>query len=152
MSFAQFEQSPKGKRIRPLILNSESVKRMEVLSEHRRPALLAIAEEIEQVAPDLTDTEKQHVGRWIHRVLGPRGWRPVDKKRMPAGSLFSMAAVYARISMPADYSSDAPVSPHSGDAASRLKAARAGIKRLPHKPESVSEFLAAKRLAARKER
>ena len=68
MSFAQFEQSAKGKRIRPLILNSESVKRMEVLSEHRRPALLAIAEEIEQVAPDLTDTEKQHVGRWIHRV------------------------------------------------------------------------------------
>ena len=143
MSFAQFEQSPKGKRIRPLILNSESVKRMEVLSEHRRPALLAIAEEIEQVAPDLTHTEKQHVGRWIHRV---------DKKRMPAGSLFSMAAVYARISMPADYSSEAPASPPSGDAASRLKAARAGIKRLPHKPESVSEFLAAKRLAARKEK
>lgn len=148
MSFAQFEASSKGERIRPILHDRDALRRMEDLSERGRPALLAVADAIERAVPALTNTEKQHVGRWLHRLLGPRGWRPAEKKRMPKGSLFTTASVYQRVGPPDE--------PGSGDAApgggaARLAAARAAIRRLPVKPQGVRSFLAAKRRAARTE-
>ena len=129
--------------------------RMEALSAQGRPALMAVADEIARVTPSLTNTEKQHVGRWLHRLLGPRGWRPAEKKRMPKGSLFSIAAVYRRVPSfpeegephPSQPGLEQPTSPSS-----RLALARAAIRRLPVKPQSVSDFISEKRSTAKRER
>jgi hypothetical protein len=152
MSFAAFEMSQAGRRIRPILHNQQAISRMEALSARGRPALIAVADAIEQVAPALTNTEKQHVGRWLHRLLGPRGWRPFEKKRMPAGGLFSMAAVYRRIGEVHDLSAAEEAAPEAPrDAAARLTAARAAVRRLPVKPLGAAAFIAEKRRAAKRE-
>jgi hypothetical protein len=125
---------------------------MEALSSRGRPALIAVADAIAQVAPALTNTEKQHVGRWLHRVLGPRGWRPAEKKRMPAGGLFSMAAVYRRVGEAGDSPDQVAAAPEPPrDASARLAAARAAVRRLPVKPLGAAAFIAEKRRAAKRE-
>lgn len=153
MSFAAFEMSRTGRRIGPILHDRDAISRMEALSQRGRPALIAVADAIERVAPALTNTEKQHVGRWLHRVLGPRGWRPAAKKRMPSGSLFSMAAVYRRVGEAVEDPEpeiNAPAAPR--DASSRLAAARAAVRALPVKPLSANAFIAEKRRAAKRER
>ncbi len=156
MSFSQFVKSPSGESIRPILTDLARIRRMEAFSAAGRPALLAVASEIESVAPSLTHTEKQHVGRWVHRVLGPRGWRPVEKKRMPGGGLFRTASVYRRIGRSAAAADQPAADRHPGAAhrgvADRLAAARERVRRLPVKPQSVNAFLRSKRDAARNER
>lgn len=143
MSLAAFETSATGRRIRPILINQDAIGRMEALSLRGRPALIAVSNEIERVAPALTNTEKQHVGRWLHRVLGPRGWRPVDKKRMPPGGLFSMATVYERIQSANDETGVCRPS--------RLAAAQAAVRRLPNPLPSAKAFIAEKRRLAKRE-
>jgi hypothetical protein len=153
-SFTQFAHSGTGEKIRPILHDGETIRQMEALSAAGRPALLAVADKIEKVAPSLSDTEKQHVGRWVHRLLGPRGWRPVEKKRMPRGSLFATASVYRRIAGvpnrdgPSRVLQPAP----PADAESRLRLARQRIRRLPVKPQGSRAFIAEKRQAAKRER
>jgi len=151
MSLSGFEKSPAGESIRPILQNSEAIRRMEALSMQGRPALIAVADQIERVAPSLTNTEKQHVGRWLHRLLGPRGWRPAEKKRMPRGSLFSMAAVYRRVAPPDGEGGLPPATAAPVDHASRLRMARQAVRCLPVKPQSVKEFIAEKRRNAKRE-
>lgn len=166
MSFAQFQSSPQGAAVAPVLKDRTALQRMEAFSRAGRPALLAVVAEIERVAPTLTDTEKQHVGRWVRQLLGPRGWRPVDKKRLPKGGLFTTAAVYARIG-PADASADGAGNGRSEDDAGtetgtsgfasmaspeeRLASARARIAALPLRPMSVERFIADKRREARRD-
>lgn len=154
MSFSKFMDSPAGESIRPILSDQARIRRMEAFSAAGRPALLAVAAEIESVAPSLSDTEKQHVGRWVHRVLGPRGWRPVEKKRLPGGGLFRTAAVYRRIS-PSAAADQPPRDPPPGSGnlspKGRLAAARERVRRLPVKPQGVNAFLRSKRTAAKTE-
>lgn len=159
MSFSHFEHSDTGARVARVLKNKEALGRMEAFSRAGRPALLAVVGEIEKVAPALTDTEKQHVGRWVHRLLGPRGWRPIDKKRLPKGGLFTTGAVYGRVSGAASAGGD-----HVPDALGarvtttshrtveeRLLSARAIVAALPVRPISVDEFIAEKRREALRE-
>lgn len=159
MSFSHFEHSETGARVAGVLKDKEALGRMEAFSRAGRPALLAVAGEIEKVAPALTDTEKQHVGRWVHRLLGPRGWRPVDKKRMPKGGLFTTAAVYGRAGAepgpePVSARADAHADLTSGtrememSARERLRSAQAIVAALPVRPMSVDEFIAEKRREA----
>lgn len=146
MSFASFTTSPKGSHIGSLL--KAAVPQMERLSQAGRPALLAVAPQIARAGVALTDTEKQHVGRWVHRLLGPRGWRPTEKKRLPKGSLFTTAAVYERVGgagAPARVVRPAPV---RNDPAARLAAVRERVRALPAEPQSVKAFIAEKKRAA----
>lgn len=159
MSFSMFEHSTSGAAIASVLKSVHALRQMEAFSRAGRPALLAVADEIEKVAPTLSDTEKQHVGRWVHRLLGPRGWRPVEKKRLPKGGLFTTAAVYRRISPESGYHSigddrAAPeaVAPVAASVVERLAAARARVRALPIKPPSVASFIADRRQAARREK
>lgn len=153
MSFSQFENSTKGGRIRPIICDPTAIRRMEAYSSAGRPALLAVAERIEAEVRELSNTEKQHVGRWVHRLLGPRGWRPVDKKRMPKGSLFTTATLYQRITPTADDQPLRILQPSRVERPiSRLAAAREQVRQLPAKPMGVKAFIAQKRRAAKLER
>lgn len=157
MSFSQFEHSATGARVKHVLVDSEAVRRMEAFSRAGRPALLAVARDIEKVAPALTDTEKQHVGRWVHRLLGPRGWRPTAKKRLPKGGLFTTAAVYVWIGAGEGGSgaeSDVPSAlarPGRDSAEIRLARARTRVAALPVRPMSVAAFIAEKRHEARRE-
>lgn len=156
MSFAEFAGSPKGELIRSILHDADSIRRMVAFSAAGRPALLAVAPAIARAKLPLSDTEKQHVGRWVHRVLGPRGWRPAGKKRLPRGSLFATAAVYERVAgAPSPGAGPARVvrpAPKSAGPASRLEAARARVRALPVKPQGVKAFIAEKRRAAARER
>lgn len=165
MSFTQFQSSARGEAVAPVLRSAAAIGRMEAFSRAGRPALLAVAAEIEQVAPTLTDTEKQHVGRWVHRLLGPRGWRPVEKKRLPKGSLFTTAAVYAHIGLdhpagagPKDEGQGClPASEAATERDSslpvfdRFASARARVAALPVRPISVASFVAEKRREARRD-
>lgn len=153
MSFAAFASSPKGDVIGAIL--EASLPQLVSYSEAGRPALLAVAPQIARSGVALTDTEKQHVGRWVHRLLGPRGWRPADKKRLPRGCLFRTASVYERVE-----GSTAPTASPSRvlrptarmpDPADRLAAVRARVRALPVRPPSVSRFIADKRRAAARE-
>lgn len=150
MSFTDFARSDKGGLIGSILHDPESIRRMEAYSAAGRPALLAVAAQIERAELPLSDTEKQHVGRWVHRVLGPRGWRPVDKKRMPRGGQFATAAVYKRAT--GLEAADRPSVPAGNDLASRLRAARERVRALPVKPQGVKAFIAEKRRLAKRER
>lgn len=163
MSFSQFEHSAKGAAIAPVLVSSAALGRMEAFSRAGHPALLAVAGEIEKVAPGLSDTEKQHVGRWVHRLLGPRGWRPIEKKRLPKGGLFTTAAVYGRIG-PAEREPgrgrlgddrDGPLLSALGvkpSADERLALARTRVAALPIRPASVASFIADKRRDAHRDK
>lgn len=151
MSFADFTHSDKGGLIGSILHDPESIRRMEALSAAGRPALLAVAAQIEKAELPLSDTEKQHVGRWVHRVLGPRGWRPVEKKRMPRGGQFTTAAVYKRVT--GLEAARPPRAEQAGsDPASRLRTARALVRGLPVKPQGVKAFISEKRRLAKRER
>ncbi len=154
MSFSDFAGSREGSLIGAILREQGAIRRMEALSNAGRPALLAVAGRIEQVAPSLSNTDKQHVGRYVHRVLGPRGWRPVDKKRLPKGGLFVTASVFARVGAAAQGATLAAAddAPPAMDALSRIAAARALVRQLPVKPHGVEAFLADKRRAAKLER
>lgn len=154
MSLNAFSRSRQGKTIDTILRTREAIDRMEAFSAAGRPALQAIADRIAEVAPSLSDTEKQHVGRYVHRVLGPRGWRPVDKKRLPKGSLFTTAAVYARADAPVE-SEGLPSEPDGTrqrrEAVARLEAAREILRPFPIKSISVERFIADKRREAKRE-
>lgn len=153
MSFADFAGSPKGDRIGAIL--KASIPQLVRYSEAGRPALLAVAPQIAKAGVALTDTEKQHVGRWVHRLLGPRGWRPADKKRLPKGCLFRTASVYERVdgTTPAAVRARVPQpAAKAADPAERLASARARARALPVRPPSVSRFVADKRRAAARER
>lgn len=156
MSFSDFAGSREGSLIGAILREQGAIRRMEAFSSAGRPALLAVAGRIEQVAPSLSNTDKQHVGRYVHRVLGPRGWRPVDKKRLPKGGLFVTASVFGRVggAVAEDATRALAGARHAParDAASRIAAARALVKQLPVKPRGVAAFLADRRRAAKLER
>ena len=152
MSFTDFKRSDKGDLIGSILRDPESIRRMEALSVAGRPALLAVAAQIEKAELPLSNTEKQPVGRWVHRVLGPRGWRPVEKKRMPRGGQFTTAAVYGRVGGLEAADGPASAKPVGNDAASRLRAARERVRGLPVKPQGVKAFIAEKRRDAKRER
>lgn len=149
MSFTEFRKSPKGDRIGAILRSS--IAGMEDFSELGRPALLAAVPQIAAAGVALSNTEKQHVGRWVHRLLGPRGWRVADKKRLPKGCLFTTAAVYERADgepPPAEPRRVLRAAASTGGAAARLAAARRRVRALPSKPQSVAELIAEKRRAA----
>ena len=153
MSFAEFASSPKGDLIGTIL--KASLPQLVSYSEAGRPALLAVAPQIASAGVPLTNTEKQHVGRWVHRLLGPRGWRPADKKKLPKGCLFRTASVYERVDGTAPARAPARVprpAARAPAAAGRLASARARVRALPVRPPSVSRFIADKRRAAARER
>jgi len=152
MSFTDFTRSDKGSLIGAMLRDPDAIRRMEAYSAAGRPALLAVAAQIESAKLPLSNTEKQHVGRWVHRLLGPRGWRPVDKKRMPGGGQFATAAVYKRVTGSAAPEERSAAAPAATDPASRLRTARERVRVLPVKPQGVKAFIAEKRRSAKSER
>jgi hypothetical protein len=96
MSYADFRASRLGQSLAPLLADPEVIGRMEALSRRGRPAVEAIGAKVAELAPDLDDTSKQHIGRLVRDTLSTRGWRPIRKARVAPGNLFSWGAVYDR--------------------------------------------------------
>jgi hypothetical protein len=149
MSFARFKTSEEGARVRPLLMDAKIVAEMEALSRVGRPAVIALDRRAD-LLPSLSDTGKQHVGRWVRDILGARGWRPAARRRVAKGRVFTSGAVYAR-SGPAGVPAPAGTGPAASTAAERLERARAIIRSLPGPLPSVDEFIADKRRQARRE-
>lgn len=141
MSYTEFRSSKLGERIAPILRDPKVIGRMETLSREGRPAVLAVDEPIGEIGASLTDTQKQHVGRFVRDVLGDRGWRPVGKKRLSNGRVFASGTVYRRIG-----ATDArPPESETMDAAAWLERARALVRQLPAHPGTVDDFIAEKR-------
>jgi hypothetical protein len=149
MSFAAFKTSEEGERVRPLLMDAEVVAEMEALSRVGRPAVIALDRRAD-LLPSLSDTGKQHVGRWVRDILGARGWRPAARRRVAKGRVFTSGAVYQRTA-PAGVTVAARTGPSASTAAERLERARAIIRNLPTRLPTVDEFIADKRREARRE-
>lgn len=113
MSYIDFRDSSLGKSLAPVLADPATLADMEGLSRRGRPAVEAIGARVAELAPDLDDTGKQHVGRLVRDALGKRGWKPVRKARVAPGNLFSWGAVYGKLGLQED----------------RARAAREGIER-----------------------
>ena len=148
MSFAAFKTSREGARVRPLLTDAGIVAEMEALSRGGRPAVIALDRRAD-LLPRLNNTGKQHVGRWVRDILGARGWRPANRKRVAKGQMFTSGAVYERVGPD---TGPARLSPPGATAAERLERARAIIRSLPTPLPTVDEFIAEKRREARRER
>ncbi len=149
MSFAAFKTSEEGARVLPLLCDATIVAEMEALSRVGRPAVIALDRRADQL-PSLSDTGKQHVGRWVRDILGARGWRPTARRRVAKGRIFTSGAVYERTG-PAAIPGAARTGPPASTPAQRLERARAIIRSLPTPLPTVDEFIADKRRQARRE-
>ena len=134
MGYTDFKASDVGRRIGPLLASSETLHEMERLSRRGRPAVEAIGRAVRDIAPDLDNTGRQHVGRLVRDALAARGWRPVRKARVAPDHLFSWGAVYA----PAGNGDGSP-------GRDRLAKARALMAEAGLEPRNVDAFLADRR-------
>jgi hypothetical protein len=125
MSYADFKASRLGRELGPILADPATIARMETLSRAGRPAVEAIGGDVARLAPDVDDTTKQHVGRFVRDVMAKRGWRPRRKARVARGSPFSWGSVYG------------PATPGQDDDAARLSEGR------PERQREVAESLAA---------
>lgn len=152
MTYARFKQSPLSHNLAPLLSNPVVLEEMEALSRRGRPAVEAIGERVKELAPELDDTGKQHVGRLVRDALAPRGWRPVRRARVAPGKLFSWGAVYGRAGDNGNRRSGAPTATGPavevrGDdsGATCMERAREIASGLPRSLMSVDQFLASRR-------
>ena len=150
MSLSLFKASREGDLVRPLLMDDQVVAEMEALSRIGQPAVIALDRRA-NLLPSLSDTGKQHVGRWVRDILGARGWRPVTRKRVAKGRMFTSGAVYER-SGPAGASAASRQGPPASTAAERLERARAIVRSGRARLPTVNEFIADKRRQARLER
>lgn len=137
MSYSDFRNSPVGRSLAPVLADPATLADMEGLSRRGRPAVEAIGARVAQLAPDLDDTGKQHVGRLVRDALATRGWRPVRKARVKPGNLFSWGAVYGH--------SGGGVRDAAAEAAAGVKRARAILRRTGLDLGTVDDFLADRR-------
>lgn len=137
MSLEQFKASPLGALIGRIMNSEEMIRRMEIKSASDRPAVEALGEDIEARVGSLDDEQKKLVGRWVKEVLAPRGWRPDRKGRVAAGHFFSRGTIYRR-AVPAVLSEEG---------ATRLAAAQALVRQLPHPPMRSDELISERRRA-----
>ncbi|HZF93710.1 MAG TPA: hypothetical protein VEZ20_02440 [Allosphingosinicella sp.] len=155
MSLEGFKESKRGAKVAPLLANASVLAEMEQLSQGGEPAVLALERRANEL-PSLSDTEKQHVGRWIRDVLAERGWRPKRRKRIGGSRVFTSGAVYGR-SAP-ERSADTPnagpagsIPPAAAGTVARVAHLRALVAQLETPPPTVDEFLAWKRAEAERE-
>jgi nucleotide-binding universal stress UspA family protein len=139
MSYADFKASRLGRELDPILSSPVTIARMEALSRAGRPAVEAIGGDVARIAPDVDDTTKQHVGRFVRDVMAKRGWRPRRKARVAKGSPFSWGAVYAPGA--AKQSATAEL-PERQSARERLEAVREILQSAGVKLPTVDEFLA----------
>ena len=137
MSLDEFKRSPLGVVIGRILNSEDMVRRMETRSASDRPAVEALGEAIAERVGALDDEQKKLVGRWVKEALAPRGWRPDRKGRVASGNIFSRGTIYRRAVPPV----------LSEDAAARLAAAQALVRRLPHRPMSSNELISERRRA-----
>jgi hypothetical protein len=97
MTLEEFKQSKSGQRLAPLLSDPATVARMEAMTREGRPAVKAIDEAVAAEVGELSNVERQHVGRWVRDVLGRRGLRPVRQVEWRGGRAFSSGAVYAPV-------------------------------------------------------
>ena len=95
MSFIDFMQSKKGALIAPILSDGDVIARMEELSRQDMPAVGALDEALAGKL-ELSNTERQYVGRWIRDELAKRNWRVGRQKRLSGGKLFTSGTVYTR--------------------------------------------------------
>jgi hypothetical protein len=155
VSLAGFKESKRGAKVAPLLANASVLAEMEQLSQGGEPAVLALERRADEL-PRLSDTEKQHVGRWIRDVLAERGWRPKRRKRIGGSRLFTSGAVYGRPApeRAAEPPNAAPAGntlSRAADTAARVARLRALVAQLETPPPTVDEFIAWKRAEAERE-
>jgi hypothetical protein len=155
MSLDGFKESKRGAKVAPLLSSPSVLAEMEQLSHGGEPAVLALERRAEEL-PRLTDTEKQHVGRWIRDVLAERGWRPQHRKRIGGSRLFTSGAVYGRPaperpSQPPDAAPAGNAPSSAAGTAARVAHLRALVAQLETPPPTVDEFIAWKRAEAERE-
>lgn len=137
MSLEHFKHSSAGRKIANLFASEEAIRRMESKSRASRPAVEAIGKDIEARIGSLDDESGKMVGRWVKEVLVLRGRQPDRKGRVAAGHLFSRGTVYRRAGDRLAFA----------ESAARLAAARALVRKLPHRPMSADELVAERRHA-----
>ena len=96
-SYEEFKASKKGQAIEAILMDHDQQVRMIALAEAGIPPVQAVGKAILAAIGDLDHPERQHVGRWVRDILGPKGWKPTRKARVAEGNLFSRGAVYALI-------------------------------------------------------
>jgi hypothetical protein len=142
MSLDSFKDTEKGALIGTILARPDALRKMENLSRANRPAVEAIGADIASAVGNLDHDERKMVGRWVRELLARRGLVPDRKGRVARGHLFTRGTIYRAASPAAS----------SPNAQERLEAARAIIKRLPHRPMSADELIAERRREAAGER
>ena len=143
MTLEEFKRSKSGQRLAPLLSDPATVARMEAMTREGRPAVKAIDEAVATEVGELSNVERQHVGRWVRDVLGRRGLRPVRQVEWRGGRAFSSGAVYAPV-RPVTAAARPDSSP-----AERMAKAReilsAGRRDATKPLDTVDDFIAARR-------
>ena len=90
-----FKQSPIGRKIAPLLMDSETVRDMIALGRHDIPAVRAIGKPLLALGLRPKDeVPKKHIGRWVRQIMATAGWEPQRSGKLPRGHLFSTGAIY----------------------------------------------------------
>jgi hypothetical protein len=90
-----FKQSAIGRKIEPILTDSENVRDMIALCRHDIPAVRAVGKQLLTAGLKPKDAEaKKNIGRWVREIMGKRGWLPVRPGKIPRGNLFSTGAIY----------------------------------------------------------
>lgn len=144
MSFADFLHSAAARRIAPLIDDPAMLTRMEELSRAGVPAIGALDQALAGSIA-LSNTEKQHVGRWVKEVLAARGWRPKIQRRLAPGQVFTSGMVYSRHSTepnrPTLTAQPDELPTELLSVRERVKAAQAMVRQLGGNTYGVEDFL-----------
>ena len=147
MSYADFKASRLGRELAPILADPATIARMETLSRAGRPAVEAIGADVARIAPDVDDTTKQHVGRFVRDVMATRGWRPRRKARVAKGSPFSWGAVYGPPThgQTGEAESSKNKTERQREVAESLEAIRVMLARHKVQLPTVDEFIAERR-------
>jgi hypothetical protein len=90
-----FKRSALGKKIGPVLTDSENVRDMIALCRNEIAAVRAVGKQLLALGLKPKDEEaKKLIGRWVREIMAARGWEPARKGKIPRGNLFSTGAIY----------------------------------------------------------
>lgn len=148
MTFEEFVEGPKGRKLTSLFSDPAVIGRMEKFARLGAPSIKAIDGDVADAVGVLDDVERQHVGRWVRNTLAQRGWKSIKQRSWRGGRVFASGMVYEPIARPeaalldATAEDDLPIQQRLAKARHILMAGR----RNPYLPlTTVDEFLADRR-------
>ena len=90
-----FQNTPLGRRLRPIVEDRTNVRDMIALSRIDVPAVTVIGRQVAELGRELRDhTVKRFIGRWVREAMEARGWTPARIGRVPPGNHFTTGGIY----------------------------------------------------------